>query len=123
MINPSHESQLTNGGDCPLHWHSSDRVVRHDDVTQGQAILRQRDVSGTYTITEKDDILLCASGGTVTLPLAKGGREFEVVMIGATNVTVATTSPDLVYGASTVLMNVLGMALHFKATSGGWLII
>lgn len=117
------ESQLTGGGDCPLHWHSVDRLVRHDDVTQAQAILRQRMVTGTYTVTEKDDILLCPTGGTLTFPLARSGREFEVVMTGTTNVTVNLTSPDLIYGSSSVLLNIQGMALHFKATVGGWIII
>ena len=123
MIDTSQESQLVSGGDCQLHWHSIDRVVRHEDVEQAQAILRQRSVSGTYTITDKDDILLCATGGTLTLPLARAGREFEVVMTGTTGVTVNLTSPDEIYGETSVLLSIQGTALHFKATTGGWIIV
>ena len=34
------ESQITNGGDCSLHWHSLDRVVRHEDIEQQPARLQ-----------------------------------------------------------------------------------
>lgn len=123
MIDPRTESELTSGGDCFAHWHSADRVRTHDDVLRLQELLYEHSVSGTYAITDQDDILLCATGGTLTLPLAKNGREFEVVMTGTTNVTVNLTGTDLIYGAASVLLNAQGMALHFKAVPGGWVLI
>lgn len=123
MIDQFQQNQLLGGGDCQLHWHSIDRVVRHETLEQTQAIMRQRSVSGTYTITDTDDILLCASGGTLTLPLAKAGREFEVIMTGTTDVTVNLTSPDEIYGETSVLIEEQGTALRFKAVTGGWVFI
>lgn len=123
MIEPRIEAELTNGGDCFAHYHSSDRVRTHDDVLRLQELLYEHSVSGTYAVTEQDDILLCATGGTLTLPLAKTGREFIVVMTGTTNVTVSLTGSDLLYGASSILLNAQGMALHFKAVAGGWVLI
>lgn len=123
MIDQFQENQLLSGGDCQLHWHSLDRVVRHEDLEQTQAIMRQRSVSGTYTITDTDDILLCASGGTLTLPLAKAGREFEVVMTGTDPVAVNLSGSDKVYGKTSVLIEEQGTALRFKAVAGGWVLI
>lgn len=123
MIDLRIEAELTNGGDCFAHYHSSDRVRTHDDVLRLQELLYEHAVSGTYVVTEQDDILLCATGGTLTLPLAKTGREFEVVMTGTTNVTVLFTGTDLLYGESSVLIEQQGTALHFKAVTGGWILI
>lgn len=123
MIDERQEGELTNGGDCFSHYHSSDRVRTHDDVLRLQELLNEHSVSGTYAITDQDDVLLCAIGGTLTLPRAKNGREFEVVMTGTTNVTVNLTSPDLIYSNSSVLMTLQGMALRFKAVSGGWILV
>lgn len=123
MIDPRIEAELTNGGDCFSHWHSSDRIVDHDDIMRSQELLYQHSVSGTYSVTDQDDILLCATGATLTLPLAKTGREFIVVMTGTTNVTVNFTGTDLIYGESSVLIEQQGTALHFKATTGGWILV
>ena len=123
MIDAYQESALTGGGDCFIHWHSADRVMRREDWSSLEELNWAHEVTGTYTVTNADNILLCPSGGTITLPLSKAGREFEVVMTGTTNVTVQFTSTDLIYGASSVLLNLQGMALHFKAVSGGWVLI
>ncbi len=123
MLDPRQVAELTGGADCFLHWHSTDRVLRHEDVSALQELTWGKAVSGAYTATDNDNVLLCASGGTVTLPLAKAGREYEVVMTGTTNVTVNFTGTDTIYGNTSVLLNLQGMALHFKAVSGGWILI
>jgi hypothetical protein len=124
MIDPHHEAALVNGGDCFSHWHSTDRVVDHGTLQQLQQLVRETNVSTSpYTVTASDDILLCSAAGSVNFPLAKNGREIEVVMTGTGNVTVNFAGTDTIYGSTSVLLNVQGMALHFKAVSGGWILV
>jgi hypothetical protein len=79
--------------------------------------------SATYTVSPTDDILLCSIVTTIIFPIAKNGREIEVVMTGVGDVTVNLAGTDLIYGETSVLLNVQGMALHFKAITGGWILI
>jgi hypothetical protein len=124
MIDPHHEAALVNGGDCFSHWHSTDRVVDHGTLQQLQQLVRETDVTTTpYTVTPSDDILLCGIAATVTLPLAKNGREIEVIQTGTSNVTVNLAGADTIYGSTSVLLNAQGMALRFKAITGGWVLL
>ena len=118
------EAVLTGGADCFIHWHSADRVLDHGSLQQLQQVARETSVATTpYVVTASDDILLCSVATTVTFPLAKNGREIEVVMSGTGNVTVNFAGTDTVYGSASVLLNVQGMALRFKAITGGWILI
>lgn len=123
MLTPQQESTLTSGGDSFDHFHSADRVVTQRTVRDFHSILRERNVSGSYVLTDSDDVLLCTSTATIQFPLAKNGREFEVVLLGAGPVTCICASTDLVYGAASVVLDLPGTALHFKAISGGWILI
>jgi hypothetical protein len=80
-------------------------------------------VATSYTILESDDIIEVSALATVTLPIAKNGREYQVIMTGVGNVTVQLSGTDQIYGNTSVLMNVQGMSLRFKAISGGWIFI
>ena len=115
--------ELVGGGDCQLHYHRSDRTARQDFLHGLQTVTRERTVAAGETIQDSDDVVLCATGGTRTLPTARNGREYEIVMTGTSNVTVALSGTDTIYGATTVSMTAQGMALHFKAITGGWIII
>ena len=123
MLDPVQESSLVSGGDNFDHWHSSDRVPTHATLQRLQQLVRQTSVTGTYTVVDGDDIILCATGATITFPLAKNGREIEVVMTGVIQVIINFTGTDLIYGESSVLLEVQGTALHFKAVAGGWILI
>ena len=116
-------TELTNGGDCHLHYHQSDRVPRQDTIRGLQFVTRVVSVATAYTIMETDDIVEVSVVATVTLPLAKNGREYQVVMTGVGNVTVNLSGTDLIYGNTSVLLNVQGMSLRFKAITGGWILI
>ena len=124
MIDPHHEAALVSGGDCFSHWHSTDRVVDHGTLQQLQQLVRETNVTTSpYAVTDSDDILLCGIAATVTLPLAKNGREIEVIQTGTSNVTVNLAGADTIYGSTSVLLNVQGMALRFKAITGGWVLL
>ena len=124
MLDTYQEAVLTGGADCFIHWHSSDRVVDHGTLQQLQQIARETSVTTTpYVVTASDDILLCTIASTVTFPLAKNGREIEVVMTGTGNVTVNFSGTDTMYGNTSVLLNAQGMALRFKAITGGWVLL
>lgn len=117
-------SSLTGGGDSTEHYHSSDRVPTHDTLSRLQQLARQNILgSGTYYVTDKDDVLLSGSGGVIILPAARNGREFEVIMTGDTPVEVRLTGTDLIYGESSVMLTVKSTALRFKAIAGGWVFI
>lgn len=125
MLDTYAEQQLTGRGDTSLHFHLEDRVPTHDTVVQLQLRDTRRTVSdATYTVTEADDVIMCTVACTVSMPVSKGnGREFEVVMSGTGNVLVDLAGSDAIYGEGSVLLNMQGMALRFKAISGGWIII
>ena len=122
-MTPEQEVSLTSFGDCFEHYHSSDRQVTHYTLEQLQQATLVKDRAAPYTLTAQDDIVMVSGGGTIILPRALNGGEFKVIMSGTLNITVQLTSPDLVYGQSSVIMTVKGMALHFKAITGGWIII
>lgn len=123
MLTPRQESDLTSAGDNFDHWHSSDRAPTQATLHQLSQLTSQRDVTGNYTVVESDDIILCPSAATIAFPLANAGREIEVVMTGTQAVTVSLAGADLIYGEGSVLIEVQGTALRFKAIAGGWVFI
>lgn len=115
--------ELVGGGDTLLHFHLADRNPTHQTSNQLQAVQNiQTKAGATYTLTEQDDIIL-ADGGTYTLPKSKFGKEYEIIMTGSTSVIVNLTSPDEIFGETSVLLEVEGTALRFKAVSTGWVLI
>lgn len=125
MISPFQEELLTNQGDCPLHYHVTDRTPTHDTVSGIQASTNQVTPTGsTYAVTDKDDHILCYQTMTVTLPRSRGGREYEVTFLGTSGmVTVVPTGTDTILGYASVYLSVYGTSLRFKSIAGGWIII
>lgn len=117
------EQKLISAGDCFLHYHSSDRQATHDTLEQLQQLEIVKTRASPYTATDKDDIILVPGGGTIILPLAKNGGEFQVIMVGSSPVTVELSGTDLIYGETSVILTTKGTALRFKAIIGGWIII
>ena len=123
MLTPQQESTLTSGGDSFDHFHSADRVVTQGTVHDLQSVLREREVSGNYTVVDSDDIILCMAPSTISLPKAKNGREFEVVAASTSSVLCICYGSDLIYGESSVMFTSVGMALRFKAIISGWILV
>ena len=116
---------LLNGGDCHLHYHQFDRTPRQDTLHGLQAVTRVTEgVTTDLTLSDSDDIVICDSPCTITLPLARGGREFEVVKnFDGNQLIILPTLPDTLLGKCAVLVYNKGTALHFKSTSGGYILI
>ena len=119
------EELLTNLGDCPLHYHSHDRVPTHDTLAGLQQMAKQVSPTGTtYTVTDKDDHILCRQTMTVQLPRAVGGKEYEVTMMFTPGtVTVTPTGSDTVMGTTSCYTTIQWTSLRFKAIFGGWILI
>ena len=119
------EALMLNGADCPLHFHSQDRVPTHDTLSALQGVAKQTIPTGEdYTATSQDDYILCAGSCTVTLPPARNGQEYEIVKTFAGGVvTILPSGTDTIIGTTSVLVYVQWTALRFKAISGGWAII
>ena len=114
---------LVGGGDCTLHFHSADRAPTHDTLDRLQDLCNHVDVTTAYAVRYADDIVMVTDGATVTLPLANRGKEFEVVQMDNNPVLVNFTSPDTLYGETSMLIEQQGTAIRLKAISGGWIII
>lgn len=121
------ESTLTSGGDCFDHWHSSDRILTHDDIGQLQRLSAIINVTGNITASFTQDVLLCdttSTSFTVSLPVAAQGVEIEIVkIVQANTLTIQLSGTDLIYGQSSVLVYNIGTALRFKSITGGWILI
>ena len=127
MLTAAQESNLTSAGDCFEHWHSQDRAVVHSDIGQLQRLGIITEVTSSGDIKLPQDVLLCdttASSLTISLPVAPKGTEIEIVKTASPNVlTIQPTSPDLIYGQSSVLVYNIGTALRFKSIQGGWILV
>lgn len=116
---------LLNGGDCHLHYHQFDRTPRQDTLHGIQTVTRvQEGVNSNITLSDTDDIVICTYPCTITLPLSKGGREFEVVKnFEGDQIIILPTHPDTLLGKYAILVYNKGTALHFKSISGGYILI
>lgn len=125
MITPQQEALMLNGADCPLHYHSIDRVPTHDTLNQLEEVAHLESVSNsTYVATYDDDYINVNATSIVTMPPAKAGKEIEVIktFAGGT-VTIIPTGANTIQGTTSVVATVQWTALRFKAMSDGWIII
>jgi len=78
-----------------------------------------------YTVQRGDDIVVCNSAITVTLPLAARGREIIVNKnyAGGSPVTVARTASDVITGGTSTTVSSDYTSKHFKAITGGYILI
>lgn len=84
---------LTSMGECPLHYHSADRAVQHEQFEQLQGVKVIKYVIGDYTVSVKDDIIVVDTSMkavTITLPLSAPPREYTIV-----RATISTNSNAL----------------------------
>lgn len=116
---------LTEGGACDLHFHPNDRVVQHEQLDQIQALKTIRSISANYVATAKDDILVIdtTSGNvSVTLPLAKGFKEFTIVKsVGVNVLTILFSGGQLMFSQSSIVLTTLSDVRTLKAISGGYI--
>lgn len=124
MLNPEQELRLTQGGDCPDHWHSTDRLRVYSDIAALQKLeVVRTPPAGTYTVTDKDDFIEANNYGPYQFPKAKDGRIIEVVMVTNYPVRINFHTGETFYGESSVLLEEKTTAIRFKAITGGWVAI
>lgn len=102
-------------------------AINHDTIDKIQAQTGVKNVYSNYPVSYHDDVLLCdtsAANVTVTLPLARGGKEFIVVKNKAANVlTVLCSGADTIFGAASLSMVLLGDHTRLKSIPGGYITI
>jgi hypothetical protein len=117
------EQELTGCGDTMLHYHLADRATN----AQLQSTVRQTTVTVSRALTESDDILLVdttAGSVTLTLPLAKGGKEYSAVKVVAANsMLLACSGTDTICGDTSLTATVCWTSIHIKASNGSWIIL
>lgn len=118
---------LVNGGDCFAHYHSEDRVPRHDTLKGLQSVAERRSVTGDTTLTDSNDfVLVDTSAGNVmiTLPRALGGKEYEVTKTSPFNyIAVVPAAGETILGETEVRIFNQWTSIRFKAVAGGWIAI
>ena len=124
-MSPEEEMSLLGGNDCPLHYHTADRDITHDQVLQFQDSESVRTVTATGNVTYNDDILLVntTSGAvSLTLPIARGGKTYSVVRTaGANTVTLLPVSGNTINAAASVVIAASFTPVRIKALKGiGW---
>lgn len=122
---PQQEALMLNGADCPLHFHSQDRIPTHDTLNALEAIAKQVNIAGdTYIATDEDDYILVGQTATITLPVAKNGKEIEVIKtFNGSYIRILPSGTDTILDDTSVIVYVQWTALRFKAIAGGWIII
>jgi len=116
---------LTSGGDCPLHSHSADRVVTHEQVLAFQGSEATRVVSGDYALTYDDDFIFVEAAAPVALqlPTARGGKSYTMVKIsGASLVTILPGAADSINGTTSKIITDSFVPVRIKVVKGhGWI--
>lgn len=121
-LNDDQADLLTGGGDCFLHYHSADRELSDRSLRQIQQLTTVREVTGDYTVTSKDYVVV-VDDGDVVLPTAKNGVEFIIVNGGSTSITVTFSGGDTLFGTTSATIATLGDSLRFKGLKGKWITI
>lgn len=128
MLDPAQESLLTQGGDCPLHWHSSDRQTTYYQWLQ----LLQNEVSlalgsGSSDIPVAVDYVLVdtASGSaTLMLPDPTYRAVVTIIRISASNTVTVDSPTGNINGAATYVIPATAYAkAKFKAIGGNYYVV
>lgn len=118
-------NSLVGGGDCPLHSHSFDRAVSHEQVLAYQGSEASRVVDSDFAVTYSEDYIFVDATTPVTLqlPTARGGKAYTVVKIsGGSTVTILPGTSDSINGVASQVITDSYKPLRIKAVkSHGWI--
>ena len=124
MFDPRLEQELTGGGDSLLHYHLADRATNAGLQAEARVT---RIGTTTYTVRAGDDFLLVDTSLVpvdIYLPLARNGRELEVIYHTGTSVITLWPQPgDTAMGTVNIVMTLVDTALRLKAIDNNWVII
>jgi len=125
MIDGYAESMLTGGGDCPLHWHSADRSVTHEQwlqYVQNESSVTV--VAGSSSIgADIDYVLVDTTLGSATLTLTDPSHRMAVtvVRLSAANTVTIDSPSGTINGAATYVIPATAYAsVKFKAIGGNY---
>lgn len=125
MLEGYAESMLTNGGDCPLHWHSADRSVTHEQwlqYVQNESSITV--AAGASTIgADVDYVLVDTTLGSATLMLADPSHRMAVIVVrlSAANTVTIDSPSGTINGAATYVIPATAYAsAKFKAIGGNY---
>jgi hypothetical protein len=120
-------SQLVGGGECYIHTHPKEILgfTERLELMEAAPVIT---VTGDYTAGARDEIIIVDTtllSITITLPLAAKGREFQIVKGTEQNALyVAPIAPDTIIGSVMgVVVYSAFTSLHFKAVTGGWILL
>jgi hypothetical protein len=97
----------------------------HNDLTWQNQSKKVVYPTTNYTVARGDDIIVCTSSITVTLPLAARGREIYVNKnyVGGTVAIARTGSTDTITGGTSTTIVTDYTTKHFKAINGGYILL
>lgn len=117
--------ELTGGGKCHKHYHET--ILTHDDLEKIQTLDKIVNITANYAALYEDDIIVAdstAGSVTVTLPLAKGQRQYIVSKAVATNnVVVNFSGGQNCFGQTSITLVALGAVARFRAHNNGWILV
>ena len=118
------ESSLVSGGDCFIHWHSSDRVITHDDLTTLiESETYKSVINGTTVIPAGVNYVLAdstAGDSNLTIAAAGLGLAMTVVKLVAGNDVIVTPAAGLINGSASYTMTAAYEVAKFKALGGNY---
>lgn len=124
MLSSNQESNLVSGGDCFEHYHSSDRVVTHDDaVALTELEKTQLAINGATVVSKDADYVLVdtASGNaTLTLPHPNGLRRVVVLKTAAANTVTISSPVGTINGVATLVLSAAYAVATLKAIGGNY---
>lgn len=124
MLDLRQESNLTSGGDCFEHYHSSDRAPTHDQAVEFTRLEKtQLLVDGSGAINKDIDYALVdTSGGNaaVTLPHPIGLRKVTVVKVAAGNTVTLSSPVGTINGSATLVLSSAYAVAVLKAIDGNY---
>lgn len=116
--------ELVSGGDTLLHHHLADRATNAGLQSAARIVSV---TSASYQVRVDDDYLLIDTSSNAVgliLPPSRNGKEYEFVLVDATNA--ATVTPDgteVINGEPDMILTAQYTAIRLKAIAGGWVAI
>lgn len=127
-MTPEQEQRLTSGGDCPDHFHSTDRLKTHNDVVDLVVLEDFIRIYSNYSF-ERDAFEYILADSTlgnvdITLPAAKKKMKTTVVKtVAANTVTIYPPSGSLINGGASYALTAAYAKATVKAIDGDYYVV
>ena len=127
-LTPEQEQRLTCGGDCPDHFHMTDRLRTHNDVVALDALEDFIQITANYTFNRKmyEYVLADATAGNIALVLPDAKMKMKVTVVkttAANTVTISALGTATINGSATYPMTAAYSKATFKAINGNYYVV